>query len=96
MSKPARKRSWNYKGHLRMMAELQRLQKGLEKGAYTAGDVSNIERCLSNVITGASYLVGYALARGAAGCGDGGHETGVKEGKSLQKRVRKAMGYVRP
>lgn len=91
-----RKRIWRYDQHQKMMNELNKLQEGLEQGRYSVSDVSNIERCLSNLMTSAAYIVGYAMARGAAGTGDGGHESAVKEAKKQQKAVRKALGYVKP
>lgn len=38
----------------------------------------------------------YAMYRGAAGCGDHGHEKARKKAEAQAKRVRKALGYTYP
>ena len=44
----------------------------------------------------AAVVIGYLTARGVSGCGDNGHDEGVKHAMRMRKAVRKAIGYTNP
>lgn len=43
-----------------------------------------------------SLLVEYLERRGAAGCGDSGHDEAMKQSTKRLKKVRNALGYTYP
>lgn len=62
----------------------------------TGLSVQDIERQAAALAQGAAMLSAYADARGAAGCGDSGHEAAIKHAQKRLKAVRRAMGYTAP
>lgn len=89
-----------------MTSEMDRL---LMKAAYTSND--ELEKIVNGLSSEqkqtledkATYLAcrlfflsGYLLRRGAAGCGDSGHEDSMKVGQKKLKKARKVAGYLRP
>lgn len=44
----------------------------------------------------AAWLSAYLDQRGAAGCGDNGHEEAVKYADKRKKQIRKVLGYTYP
>lgn len=57
------------------------------------GNKQEVSRWLDGVIERAARLQGYLDGRGAIGCGDGGHDAGVKESNRNVAKVRKALGF---
>src|SRR5665213_2056380 len=51
---------------------------------------------LDSLAVHAARLSGYLEARGATGCVDNGHRSGVKNSNNKAAKVRKAIGYTQP
>jgi hypothetical protein len=58
--------------------------------------ISELEEMTSDLMQKLAFAQGYLMSRGAAGCGDSGHEEAMKEGQKHLKKVRKAMGFTAP
>lgn len=81
----------------------RRLQQFIENpSADTAGAISNdvapielqeIEREADHLAQRLAFLSGYLSRRGAAGCGDAGHDESLKHGQRVMHQTRKALGY---
>lgn len=59
-------------------------------------DVQQAERWLSQIASTAGDRAAYLMKRGAAGCGDSGHDDAIKYAGLRLKAVRKALGYTYP
>jgi hypothetical protein len=62
----------------------------------TSSQKQELSNWLDSVIERSARLRAYVDARGAVGCGDGGHNDGVKEGNKLVRKIRKALGFTYP
>jgi len=58
--------------------------------------MDEVIRRLDDHMQHCARLRGYLDARYGSGCGDQGHETGVKWSNALVKKVRKALGFTLP
>jgi len=58
--------------------------------------VAEFERMISSAIQALAWAEGYLMARGAAGCGDSGHEDAAKHADKHLRKIRKAMGFTTP
>jgi hypothetical protein len=58
--------------------------------------VRELEDKVSRTMQDLAWAQGYLMARGAAGCGDSGHDEAVKDAEKRLKQVRKAMGFTMP
>jgi hypothetical protein len=65
---------------------------------YDATNVAlqDLERELSALACTAGRCAKYLMLRGAAGCGDHGHEAAAKAAEKISKPLRKALGYSYP
>lgn len=71
-------------------------EKVTESGKAGTSEIQEIANWLDQVAVRAVRLSGYLEARGATGCGDGGHASGVKSSNKKAAKVRKAIGYTQP
>ena len=60
------------------------------------GQVQELAKEADQMAQKASIVAAYLEARGANGCGDNGHKSGIHEGGRQLKAVRRAMGYTSP
>ena len=60
------------------------------------GQVQELAKEADWVAQRAAIVGAYLEARGAGGCGDNGHKSGIHEGGRQLKAVRRAMGYTSP
>ena len=58
--------------------------------------IQDLERTADGLCQQYALLSGYLSLRGAAGCGDHGHEDAMKEANKKLKKVRKALGFTYP
>lgn len=58
--------------------------------------VRELEEKVSRAMQDLAWAQGYLMSRGAAGCGDPGHDEATKEAEKHLKKVRKAMGFTMP
>lgn len=56
-------------------------------------DLCEASHTLESRATVLCELAAYLDARGGDGCGDHGHEAGLKEAAKVRKKVRRALGY---
>lgn len=66
------------------------------QAGLSSEDKGECIRHLDAVIQRASMLRGYLDARYGHGCGDQGHNDGVKQANRLVSKVRKVIGYSIP
>lgn len=71
--------------------QLVKLCKVVNK--LSSGDRQEAQKDLDTISAWAAGLAAYLGARGANGCGDNGHEDGVKEFNKTRRKVRGALGY---
>ena len=65
-------------------------------GEIEIGQVQGLAKEADWMAQRAVIVGAYLEARGANGCGDNGHESGMHEGGRQLKAVRRAMGYTCP
>lgn len=61
-----------------------------------AGDICEAESWLTAVAARAAHASRYLMHRGAAGCGDSGHDEALKDADRGNKAMRKVLGYSYP
>ena len=59
-------------------------------------DIQSLSDHASNLSVIAAELSEYFDYRGAAGCGDHGHDAALAKAQKRRKKVRKALGYTCP
>lgn len=62
----------------------------------SCGAIGELEEKVSRVMQDLAWAQGYLMSRGAAGCGDSGHDEATKVAEKCLKKVRKAMGFTMP
>lgn len=63
---------------------------------WRTADLAEIERFLDGVVVHLARKAAYLSARAGGGCGNQGHQTGVRWQNQRAARIRKAIGYTYP
>lgn len=66
------------------------------RNCRNGNEVQAIQDRLLSIAQWSAHLAEYLSYRGAAGCGDHGHEPAKKAADKKLRRVRKALGYSYP
>ena len=70
---------------------LEQLAEGL-----TPAELQEAETVAAYMAVGAAKASAYLLMRGAAGCGDHGHDDANKKAKKAEKKARQLIGFSYP